>query len=150
MGVSINSTVTSVISLASLSRDQQTVLVSVTSNFLFFLPGPGQSEAESERGVGEAAGPAGALQEVFDTAQHSLGQRTSQLTHPEGDLCSRPSGGYGEGGIGRRSREVHVLLGVASQSFVLSDRLHMELISCLVCHDTNNPSSLYSRHGQVF
>lgn len=34
---------------------------------VFHLSGAGESEAESERGEGETAGPARALQEVFDT-----------------------------------------------------------------------------------
>lgn len=34
--------------------------------FVVHLSGAGESEAESERGAGETAGPAGALQEVFD------------------------------------------------------------------------------------
>lgn len=38
------------------------------------LSGASESEAESERGARETAGPARALQEVFDTTEHSLGQ----------------------------------------------------------------------------
>lgn len=47
------------------------------------LSGAGESEAESEGGERETAGPAGALQEVFDTTQHSLGQRAAQRAHAE-------------------------------------------------------------------
>lgn len=46
-------------------------------------PGPGESEAEGERGAGETAGPARALQEVFDAPEHSLGQEPSERAHTE-------------------------------------------------------------------
>lgn len=54
--------------------------------WLFLLSdvsGAGDSQAEGERGAGETAGPAGALQEVFDITQHSLGQGASQRAHAE-------------------------------------------------------------------
>lgn len=41
-------------------------------------PGADDSEAESAGGEREAAGPAGALQEVFDTTQHAVGQGPAQ------------------------------------------------------------------------
>lgn len=47
------------------------------------LSGVGDSEAESERGERETAGPARAFQEVFDTTQRSLGQGASQRAHAE-------------------------------------------------------------------
>lgn len=46
-----------------------------------FFPGADESEAESEGGTGKTAGSARALQEVFDTTQHSLGQEPSQRVH---------------------------------------------------------------------
>lgn len=59
------------------------------------LSGAGDSEAESEGGERETAGPAGALQEVFDTTQHSLGQRAAQRAHaevtPSADSLTRSS-----------------------------------------------------------
>lgn len=45
---------------------------------VLYLPGAGDSKAESEGGERQTAGPARALQEVFNTTQHSLGQRPSQ------------------------------------------------------------------------
>lgn len=47
------------------------------------VSGAGESQAEGERGAGETAGPAGALQEVFDITQHSLGQGATQRAHAE-------------------------------------------------------------------
>lgn len=45
--------------------------------------GAGESQAEGEGGAGETAGSAGALQEVFDLTQHSLGQGSGQRAHAE-------------------------------------------------------------------
>lgn len=47
------------------------------------LLGAGDSEAESKRGERETAGPARALQEVFDSTEHSLGQGPSERAHAE-------------------------------------------------------------------
>lgn len=47
------------------------------------VSGAGESEAESERGTGGTAGPARALQEVFDTTYYSLGQRANQRAHAQ-------------------------------------------------------------------
>ena len=41
---------------------------------LFSSSGAGGTAAEGEGGAGTAAGPAGALQKMLDTSQHSLGQ----------------------------------------------------------------------------
>lgn len=54
--------------------------------WLFLLSdvlGAGESQAEGEGGAGETAGSAGALQEVFDITQHSLGQGADQRAHAE-------------------------------------------------------------------
>ena len=42
--------------------------------FFFSSSGVGGTEAEGEGGEGTAAGPAGALQKMLDSTQHSLGQ----------------------------------------------------------------------------
>ena len=43
-----------------------------------FSPGVGGTEAEGEGGEGAAAGPAGALQKMLDSSQHSLGKGAGQ------------------------------------------------------------------------
>lgn len=65
----------------------------------FTLPGAGDPEAESERGEGEAAGAAGALQEVFDTTQHPLGQGARQRAYAQ---VTSPRLSASEGTVTRR------------------------------------------------
>lgn len=47
------------------------------------FPGAGEPEAESAGGTGPAAGPARALQEVFDSPLHPLGLEPSQRVRTE-------------------------------------------------------------------
>lgn len=50
---------------------------------LWNLSGADDSEAESAGGEREAAGPAGALQKVFDATQHAVGQGPAQRPRAE-------------------------------------------------------------------
>lgn len=61
------------------SREGQGGLIFLLSDVL----GAGEPQAEGEGGAGETTGSAGALQEVFDITQHSLGQGAGQRAHAE-------------------------------------------------------------------
>lgn len=84
MGVSVRSQLqVFACRFAYTSSNEKNVLAPPHMNHvpLWNLSGADDSEAESAGGEREAAGPAGALQKVFDTTQHAVGQGPAQRPH---------------------------------------------------------------------